>query len=84
PSNAKAIFDEVVRTKQPYQTQARPFVFPDHPEWGITFWDWTLVPVLDDRGEVELLIFSLNEVTERVRVEEQLKRARDQLEVRVE
>ncbi len=64
PSDARQIFEEVVRTKQPYQVQARPFSFPDHPEWGVTYWDWTLVPVLDERDEVEVLVFCLNDVTE--------------------
>ncbi len=58
------IFEEVVRTKKPFQVAARPFSFPDHPEWGLTYWDWSLVPILDDSGEVEMLVFSLKEVTE--------------------
>jgi len=73
PSEAKTIFEEVVRTKKPFQALARPFVYPDHPERGVTYWDWTLVPVLDTAGEVELLVFSLNDVTERKRAEESLK-----------
>ncbi|MBI4523307.1 MAG: PAS domain S-box protein [Deltaproteobacteria bacterium] len=72
PSDAKAIFEEVVKTKKLFQTFAHPFVFPDHPEWGVTYWDWFLVPILDSTGEVELLVFSLNDVTQRKRVEEAL------------
>jgi PAS domain S-box-containing protein len=63
----QAIFGDVVRFKRPYQAFAKPFLFPDHPEWGATYWDWTLVPILDERGEVEFLVFSLNDVTERER-----------------
>jgi PAS domain S-box-containing protein len=66
PSDAKTIFDEVVRTKRPFTTKARPFVFSDHPEWGVTYWDWHLAPVLDDAGEVQLLVFSLQDVTSQV------------------
>ncbi len=73
PSDAKAIFDRVVETKVPFQTFSRPFVFPDHPEWGVTYWDWTLVPVLDGRGEVEMLVFSLNDVTERHKAEQKVR-----------
>ncbi len=73
PSDAKQIFDDVVSAKKPFITLARPFTFPDHPEWGVTYWDWTLVPILDERGEVEFLVFSLNEVTERVRAEHALR-----------
>jgi len=66
----EAIFAEVVQTKTPYQAVAKAFEFPDHPEWGVTYWDWTLVPVLDDHGAVDFLVFSLNDVTQRVLAEE--------------
>ena len=75
PSDAKAIFDEVVRTKTAFQTFARPFVYPDHPDWGITFWDWTLVPMLDNNGEVEFLVFSLVNITEKKKLEDQLRQS---------
>lgn len=47
----------------------KPFVFPDQPERGITYWDWTLNPVKDEDGAVEGLVFSLVETTERKRAE---------------
>ncbi len=75
PSEAKAIFDEVVATKKRFQVWARPFTFPDDSGRGITHWDWTLDPILDDRGEVEFLAFTLNEVTERVRAEQALRQS---------
>jgi PAS domain S-box-containing protein len=61
PSDAKAIFEEVVRTKQTFSVRARPFRFPDNPGRALTYWDWTLVPVLDAGGDVELLMFCLKE-----------------------
>ncbi len=63
------IFEQVVKTKAPYEAVARPFSFPDHPEWGVSYWDWTLVPILDEAGEVEMLVFSLEDVTARKRSE---------------
>lgn len=69
PSEAKTIFQEVVDTKTPYRVEARPFTFPDHPEWGVTYWDWSLVPVLDAAGDVRLLVFSLEDVTKRMLAE---------------
>ncbi len=75
PSDAQPLFDEVVRTKKPFRTLARPFRFEDQPERGVTYWDWTLVPVLDERGELEFLLFSLHEVTERKQAEEALRLA---------
>jgi PAS domain S-box-containing protein len=65
----EAIFREVVRSKVPYQAIAKAFRFPDHPEWGTTYWDWTLVPILDAAGEVEFLVFSLDDVTQRTEAE---------------
>jgi PAS domain S-box-containing protein len=69
PSNAKAKFEQVLQTKEPYVAIAKAFTFPDHPEWGTSYWDWILTPILDDTGETEFLVFSLEDVTERVRAE---------------
>jgi signal transduction histidine kinase/ActR/RegA family two-component response regulator len=78
PSEAKAIFEEVVLSKKAHQATARPFIFPDHPERGVTYWDWALVPILDPVGEVRLLVFSLEDVTQR-RIAEQHTKATNQL-----
>ncbi len=63
------IFETVVQTRDPYQATAKPFTFPDHPEWGVTYWDWNLNPLLDETGEVEYLVFSLRDVTQRKQAE---------------
>lgn len=76
PSDAEENFRRVVETKKGCQTFARPFTFPDHPDWGVTYWDWTLVPILDDTGEIDFLVYSLNDVTTRkLAVEEVQKHA---------
>jgi PAS domain S-box-containing protein len=67
------IFRKVVETKVPYRVFARPFTFPDHPEWGETYWDWTLTPLLDPMGEVDSLVFSLNDVSEEARAREKMR-----------
>jgi PAS domain S-box-containing protein len=79
----QAIFTQVVKTKIPYQAMAKAFVFPDHPEWGVTYWDWTLVPILDDAGEVDFLVFALQDVTERKQAEEEIRQLNAELELRV-
>jgi PAS domain S-box-containing protein len=66
PEN-EAIFRKVVETKEPHHTLATPFLFPSHPEWGTSYWNWTLTPLSDERGEVSFLVFSLEDVTERTR-----------------
>src|SRR4030042_2457977 len=80
PSDAKAAFEQVVQTKVTYQAIARPFTFPDHPEWGKTYWNWTLTPILDEEGEVEFLVFSLEDVTERTRAANKLEEQANLLE----
>lgn len=75
PSDAKAKFEQVVQTKKPFAATARPFNFPSYPEWGTTYWDWILTPVLDDAGEVEYLVFSLEDVTVHKRDDEALRAA---------
>jgi PAS domain S-box-containing protein len=76
PSDAREIFEKVVETKVPYQAIARPFTFPDHPEWETTYWDWILTPLLDETGEVKFLVFSLEDVTKRKRAEEAVEAER--------
>ena len=75
----EAIFRQVVKTGIPYQALAKPFSFPDHPEWGVTYWDWILTPLLDDQGETAFLVFSLEEVTDRQVAEEALRKSERQL-----
>jgi two-component system, cell cycle sensor histidine kinase and response regulator CckA len=79
PSELRETFEQVVRVKLPWHTLARPFVFPDHPEWGVTYWDLGLIPILDERGEVEFLVFSLNDVTATKLAEQARARLQGQL-----
>ena len=51
----------------------KPFVFANPPERGVTYWDWTLVPVKDSEGKVTGLVLSLIETTDRVRAREKLQ-----------
>jgi diguanylate cyclase (GGDEF)-like protein/PAS domain S-box-containing protein len=68
----EAIFRRVVQTGEAFTAIAKPFEYPDHPEWGVTYWDWTLHPLKDAAGNVESLLFVLLNVTERRRTEERL------------
>jgi PAS domain S-box-containing protein len=60
------------QAKLTYHRSERPFVFPDHPELGTTYWDIGLVPIFDAAGEIEIFLFTLRDVTKRKRAEEAL------------
>ncbi len=68
----REIFRRVVKTGEPFFTSAKPFEFPDQPERGVTYWDWSLVPVKDKAGKVYNLVFSLYEVTKQIRATQAL------------
>jgi PAS domain S-box-containing protein len=76
----KVEFQRVVETGKPYHIIERPFVFPDYPEWGTSYWDLTLIPILDEKGEVDFLVFSLEDVTAHKQADEELTRYRIHLE----
>ncbi|MBK6608359.1 MAG: PAS domain S-box protein [Leptospiraceae bacterium] len=63
----EAIFRKVVETGESFTVYAKPFTFPDHPEWGTTFWDWSLIPFKDNEGVTTHLLFSLIDVTENIK-----------------
>jgi len=65
----EAIFRRVRDTGKAVFYKDKPFVFPDQPERGTTYWDWSLVPVKGSDGRVEALVFSLRETTRFKRVE---------------
>ena len=39
------IFQRVVETGEAYTVHEKAFEYPDHPEWGVTYWNWSLQPV---------------------------------------
>jgi len=67
------IFQQVADTGEPFFVFAKPFEFPDHPERGVTYWDWSLAPVKNERGEFIRLVLTLEDVTERVHAERALR-----------
>ncbi|MCW3994639.1 MAG: ATP-binding protein [Candidatus Bathyarchaeota archaeon] len=79
----EAIFKRVRDTGIAEEFHDKPFVFPDQPERGVTYWDWTLEPVKNKCGEVEGLVFSLVETTERKKAQEALKILNEELESRI-
>lgn len=80
----EAIFMRVRDTGVPAHFHDKPFVFPEQPDRGITYWDWNLVPVTDDSGLVSGLVFSLIETTNRERAEIALRASGDRLRLVLE
>ncbi len=68
----EAIFKRVRDTGEPVRFVEKPFEHPDTPDRGTTYWDWTLTPLKNAQGEVGNLIFSLSDVTEKVKTRQQL------------
>jgi len=69
----ESVFRRVVETGQPHTVYAKPFEYADHPERGLTHWDWTLHPIADPAGNVRGLLLVLVDVSERIRAEETLR-----------
>jgi PAS domain S-box-containing protein len=76
----EAIFAGVRDTGIPASYHDKPFFFPDQPDRGVTYWDWTLMPIKDSLGRVDGLVFSLVETTDRKKLENEIKETRNYLE----
>ncbi len=68
PQN-QAIFQRVVDRGEAYSVHEKPFEYPEQPERGVTYWNWSLLPVRGTSGVVEEVVLSMIDVTERVRAE---------------
>lgn len=79
PGNEE-IFRQVLKTGETFSVRGKPFEYPEHPEWGTTYWDWSLQLVREASGEVGGLMMSLIETTERERAQLNLKRRTAQAE----
>jgi PAS domain S-box-containing protein len=71
----RAFFEQVRDSGQQVVFHAKPFEFADQPERGVTYWDWTLVPVKKgEDGQVRGLVLSLMDVTPQVWAEQERER----------
>ena len=71
----ETIFRKVVESGEPYFVRAKPFAYAEHPERGMTFWDWSLKPVKDADAKVSGLVLSLIDVTDNMTLYSELMRA---------
>lgn len=68
----EAIFRRVVETGTRVVVHAKPFEYANHPERGVTHWDWSLSPIFDSSGQVSAVVLNLLDVTSRIRALEDL------------
>jgi len=73
------IFKGVVKTGKSYFAQAKPFQYAEHPERGVSYWDWSLIPTKSPAGAVTGLVFTLVNVTEREKAERAQKESEERL-----
>ena len=79
----ESIFKNVVKSGKLFIIHAKPFEFPDKPERGITYWDWTLHPVKNIYKKVEGLLLCLIDVTEKTSSKHEIIKLNIQLEKKV-
>lgn len=74
------IFLNVVKTGEPYTAYSKAFEYREHPERGISYWDWTIQPIKDSNDKVVSLVLSIIDVTKRKIAEDETKKRIDELE----
>lgn len=79
----EAIFRKAVETGESVEFHDKPFEYADQPWRGITYWDWSLVPIKSSDGRVQGLVFSLLETTVRKHMEIALKNSLEETRRRI-
>lgn len=64
-SENQQIFCKVRDTGEAVYYHEKPFVYPDDPHKKITYWNWSLVPTIED-NKVTGLVLTLTDVTDAV------------------
>ena len=67
------IFENVVKSGEPFFIRGKPFIYPDNPEKGVTYWDWSLIPIKEPKDTISSLVFTLRDVTDREVAKQKLK-----------
>lgn len=63
----EAIFRKVVATGEPYFAFDRAFEYAEHPERGVSHWNWSLQPLKEADGKVsELLLVLINRTESKI------------------
>jgi PAS domain S-box-containing protein len=67
------IFQKVVNSGEPFFIRGKPFEYPQNPDRGTSYWDWSLIPIKKSEGKVDSLVFTLRDVTDREVARQKLK-----------
>ena len=60
------IFRRVAATGEPFYVEEKPFEFAGQLERGVSYWNWSLVPVTGEARRVQGVLLSLLDVTSQV------------------
>lgn len=71
------IFNQVRKNGKPVFFKDKSFEFPNQPERGVTYWDWSLVPYKNGHEQLTGLVLSLRETTGKKRAEMELKESEE-------
>ncbi len=71
----RELFEKARDTARPHRELAKPFKHPRDDGLSKSYWNWSIVPVLNRQGGVEGMILSLQDVTPRVLAEQALSRS---------
>jgi PAS domain S-box-containing protein len=80
-SENEEIFRNVVKTGESHVAYSKAFEYTEHPERGISYWDWTVQPIKDSKDKVVSLVLSLIDVTKRKTAEDETQKRIKELEV---
>jgi PAS domain S-box-containing protein len=79
PSLDQEDFRKVMETGEPASGCGNPFMHPEHPERGTTYWDWHFQAVKEPDSKVAGMVLGFVDVTERKHAEEALRESEKRL-----
>jgi len=68
----KLLFEKTRDTGQQIEIKEKPLIFKNQPWLDITYWDWNLIPIINN-GKTNGLVISQVDVSEHVRLANELK-----------
>lgn len=74
PDGNKNLFKNVIKTGAPFFAYSKPL---EHPVSGVSYWDWAILPIKDDKNQVISLILSLTDVTDYKSFEDKIQKEQD-------